>query len=179
MRILPWASVNTVVWSISSRSVRTAIVIVSFLPASVWRDVAGGREYTTEIWAYLGKKMTQWHRPVMPIRNKRDGDRIHFPWLGHADRMFVSWWGGSLRAAVGATRPEQGKLIGATDWSQLCRKGCYGWMTIDQVNKYNTSGKMVSYTRELESYTAEMHAAMWLMAVVWTINSCIMETSSC
>ena len=50
-------------------------------------------------------------------------------------------WAARLRDAVEASRPENGALLGATDGSQLGRKGAYGWMMIYQTPEYTTSGK--------------------------------------
>ena len=46
-----------------------------------------------------------------------------------------------MRDTVEASRPENGALLGATDGSQLGRKGAYGWMMIYQTPEYTTSGK--------------------------------------
>ena len=72
---------------------------------TIWRNVAGAREYLVEVGAELGKRMVWWHRPVMPILNMTDGDSVDCaPSFRRADEALSRWWAKGFRAAVEKTR---------------------------------------------------------------------------
>ena len=63
----------------------------------------------------------------------------------------------------------KGGWRGMTDGPKLGRLGTYGWILMRQSEWRCSSGKVVSPTRDMDSYRVELHGTMSLMAGAWDI----------
>ena len=61
-------------------------------------------------------------------------------------------------------------MRGASDGSQRGKNGTYGWFLMTREGEFSSSGKVRSYTRELDSYRAELQGVLSMMAGAWKIN---------
>ena len=70
--------------------------------------------------------------------------------------------------------------MGATDGCQKGLMGTYGWMLIGGSGDCeHSSGKVVSETRDIDSYRTELHGLMSMMAGAWRIKTFRIIKATC
>ena len=109
------------------------------------------------------------------IKSDREGDRQQVEeeqnsdWIPELDRgaeVAKEWILKDRRGAL-VNLVAKGGWRGMTDGSQLGQSGTYGWILMRQSEWRCASGKVVSLTRDMDSYRTELHGIMSLMAGAW------------
>ena len=92
------------------------------------------------------------------------------PEIGRVDDVVEEWKRQGFDAALATLRLSRQAIIGVSDGPQKGQRGAYGWVmqTLDRV--LSSSGKVTSYTRELDSYRAELHGVLSMMTGAWEVD---------
>ena len=69
----------------------------------------------------------------------------------------------------GVTRMRK-DYVAVTDGSEKRPRGTYGWYMVGKNEDYCSAGKVQSHTRDMDSYRAELHGLMSVMAGAWSIK---------
>jgi hypothetical protein len=135
------------------------------------RKVARVKTYAIDDDATLTGKL------MNSIKSYGDGERQQVEeepnadWVPELDRgaEVVKEWISKDRRKALVELAAKGGWRGMTDGSKLGRLGTYGWILMRQSEWRCSSGKVVSPTRDMDSYRVELHGTMSLMAGAWDI----------
>ena len=106
---------------------------------------------------------------MQPITTVMDGDGDWSPELGRGAGVVEKWISQGFGLAIAKEKVSHNKWKGMTDGSKVGQLGTYGWILVGMMVWHCSSGKVTSHTRDMDSYRAELHGLMSLMAGAWTV----------
>ena len=101
------------------------------------------------------------------------------PELGRGGDVVDMWMEEGLREAMRMELPSTEVGLGTTDGSQIGQRGTYGWILIGGGRCQCSSGKVLSKTRDMDSYRTELHGLMSLMAGAWRMKKFRLIKAKC
>ena len=134
------------------------------------RKQGGVKTYKIQDDTELTKKITESAIKAMQlITTVMDGDGDWSPELGRGAGVVEKWISQGFGLAIAKEKVSHNKWKGMTDGSKVGQLGTYGWILVGMMVWHCSSGKVTSHTRDMDSYRAELHGLMSLMAGAWTV----------
>ena len=134
------------------------------------RKQGGVKTYKIQDDIELTKKITESAiKAMQPITAVTEGDDDWSPELGRGTRVVEEWISQGFGLAIAKEKVCHNKWKGMTDGSKVGQLGTYGWILVGMMVWHCSSGKVMSHTRDMDSYRAELHGLMSLMAGAWTV----------
>jgi len=101
------------------------------------------------------------------------------PEIGRGDEVVRKWMQEGMQQDIDTLVYEKGVAIATTDGSQKGQSGTYGWIMIVNGECYNSSGKVISKTKDMDAYRTELHGLMSLMAGSWKMRNAKRVKAKC